>query len=78
MDISFTLCRRKTCHRLKKVEDNFFFYESNSFSEVVFMIDRSGSMGGQGIVQAKSAMHAILRQMEGEAGYTKSRFALKR
>ena len=41
------------------------------------MIDRSGSMGGQGIVQAKSAMHAILRQMEGEAGYTKSRFALK-
>ena len=42
------------------------------------MIDRSGSMGGQGIVQAKSAMHAILRQMEGEAGYTKSRFALKR
>ena len=42
--------------------------------EVVFMIDRSGSMGGQGIQQAKSAMHAILRQMEAEAGYTKGRF----
>ena len=38
------------------------------------MIDRSGSMGGQGIEQAKSAMHAILRQMEAEAGYTKERF----
>ena len=38
------------------------------------MIDRSGSMGGQGIQQAKSAMHAILRQMEAEAGYTKERF----
>ena len=38
------------------------------------MIDRSGSMGGQAIEQAKSAMHAILRQMEAEAGYTKERF----
>ena len=38
------------------------------------MIDRSGSMGGPGIEQAKSAMHAILRQMEAEAGYTKERF----
>ena len=45
------------------------------------MIDRSGSMGsigrsGDRIAQAKSAMHAILRQMESEAGYTKARFDL--
>ena len=36
------------------------------------MIDRSGSMDGDRIEQAKSAMHAILRQMEAEAGHTKA------
>ena len=38
------------------------------------MIDRSGSMGGDRITQAKDAMDAILRQMEREAGYTKPSF----
>ena len=38
------------------------------------MIDRSGSMDGDRIGQAKSAMRAILRQMKSEAGYTKARF----
>ena len=38
------------------------------------MIDRSGSMGGDRITQAKDAMHAILKQMESEAGYTKLSF----
>ena len=43
-------------------------------SEVVFMIDRSGSMGGDRITQAKDAMYEILKQMEREAGYTKPSF----